>query len=127
MTRYYEAKNKFVQNKDTPISVRNYEHDQPKTYFCNNCSRTLNKLIDSSGGENISYYCNHCSIEVLPSFTELRSASKLSVPDGPVESPSVSYTPAVKIGRQPIEPKGTFAELKKKGIKIKNYQEHKPK
>jgi hypothetical protein len=126
MTNYYDKKNKWRMNKDTPISIRNYEHDEPKTYYCNNCNRTLNKLIDSSG-QNESYYCNYCSIEVIPSLTEVRSASKLVTPEGPVESPSVSYPPEPTIGRTPVEPKGVFKLFKDRGMKIKNYKEEKGK
>jgi hypothetical protein len=124
MTDYYNKKNKWRRDKDTPISIRNYEHDEPKTYYCNNCNRTLNKLIDSSG-QNVSYYCNHCSIEVIPSLTEVRSASKLVTPEGPIENPSVSYPPEVTIGRTPPEIKGGLAELKKRGIRITSYKEGK--
>jgi hypothetical protein len=126
MTKYYDNNNKWRRDKDTPISVRNYEHDEPKTYYCNNCNRTLNKPIDSSG-QNTSYYCNNCSIEVIPSLTEVRSASKLVTPEGPIESPSISYPPDLTIGKTPVEPKGVFAEMKKKGIKITNYREEKGK
>jgi len=127
MTRYYSDKNKFTADKDTPISVTDYTNtDEDKTYYCINCNRTLNKLIDSSG-QNTSYYCNHCSIEVLPSVEDVRSKSKWVTPDGPIEEPYTSYPPEISIGKQPVEPKGTFAELKKKGMKITNYRDEKGK
>jgi DNA-directed RNA polymerase subunit RPC12/RpoP len=127
LTRYYSDKHKFKQDKDTPISVRDYTNDdEDKTYYCNNCQRNLSKLIDSSG-QNPSYYCNHCSIEIIPSLTEVRSKSKWDVPEGPIEHPSVSYPPEPTIGRTPVEPKGTFKMLRDRGMKIKNYKEEKGK
>jgi DNA-directed RNA polymerase subunit RPC12/RpoP len=124
MTRYYDSKNKWRMKDDTPISVRNYEHDEPKTYFCSSCNRTLNRLIDSSG-QNPSYFCNTCRTEVFPSLTEVRSASKLVTPEGPVEHPSVSYPPERTVGRTPPEIKGGLAELKKRGIRITSYKDGK--
>ena len=89
--------------------------DSREEHYCPCCQLRLSRLIDSSG-LNTSYYCNHCSIEVIPSLTEVRSASKLVTPEGPVESPSVSYPPEIK---------GGLAELKKRGIRITSYKEGK--
>jgi hypothetical protein len=72
-------------------------------------------------------YGNHCSIEVIPSLTEVRSKSKLTTPEGPIEQPSISYLPEYTIGQQPVEPKGTFKMLRDRGMKIKNYKEEKGK
>jgi hypothetical protein len=123
LTDYYNKRNKWRTDKDTPISVRNYENDEPKTYYCNTCNRTLNKLIDSSG-ENPAYFCNTCRTEVIPSLTEVRSKSKIVTPDGPIEQPSVSTKfPEPTIGRQPAEPKGLFKFLRDRGMKITNYRD----
>ena len=125
MTNYYDKRNKWRKDKDTPISVRDYTNtDEDKTYYCNNCNRNLHKLIDSSG-ENPSYYCNHCSIEVIPSLTEVRSKSKIVTPEGPPDNPAVAFPPEVELKRKKVEIKGGLAELQKRGIRIKNYTESK--
>ncbi|MDQ3838891.1 MAG: hypothetical protein M3297_06440 [Thermoproteota archaeon] len=41
------------------------------TFLCSWCNRTLGKLIDSSG-QNPSYYCNFCRIELNPENENLR-------------------------------------------------------
>jgi hypothetical protein len=96
--------------------------DSREEHYCPCCQLRLSRLIDSSG-LNTSYYCNHCSIEVLPSITEVRSKSKIVTPEGPVESPFVSYPPEPSIGRQPVEPKGLFKFLRDRGMRITNYKD----
>jgi hypothetical protein len=128
MTRYFNEKNKFNKDDDSIISVRNYQEDTgSKTYYCNYCQRNLVELTDRSG-LSPSWYCPNCSIEVDPSLTEVRSKSPLSVPEGPPEHP-LATTKFVEptVGKKPVEPKGAFAALKAKGIKITSYKEEKGK
>lgn len=125
MTRYYDERNKFNTKKDTPISVRDYTNaDELKTYYCSYCQRNLVKLIDSSL-QNISYYCQNCSISVNPEEIDVRSDSPLITSDGPIETPAVSYPPEPTLGKKKVEIKGGLAELQKRGIKITSYTEGK--
>jgi hypothetical protein len=61
-------------------------------------------------------------VEIIPSFTELRSKSRLTVPEGPPDKPlaSTKFTEPT-VGKQPPEIKGGLAALKAKGLKITNY------
>lgn len=130
MTRYTD-KRRVRKDDDTPISLPNYEEqeaNESRTYYCKNCQRALTKLIDSSG-QNPSWFCNNCTMEVIPSITELRAISKVETPQGfnLNQEAYVSYTPEPSIGRGPVKPQGVFSELQKKGIKITDYNEHFPK
>jgi len=66
MTKYTDKKY-FASKKDIIIAskeeieqIDNRSTNTGRTYSCEFCSRTLVKLIDSSG-QNISYYCNFCN------------------------------------------------------------------
>lgn len=77
---------------------------------------------------NVSLWCRNCSVEFNPEEENVRRESKLSVPDRNIE-PAVSTTPGipdVSIHKE-VELKGGFAELAKKGMKIKDYKENIPK
>jgi hypothetical protein len=91
-------------------------------FYCDSCHRNLNKLIDKSG-ENISYYCNNCNVETFPT-EQIRSKSRLSTPDGPIEEPGVSYAPEIGL-RKKKEVKGGLRAMQEKGYKITNYKEGK--
>jgi predicted RNA-binding Zn-ribbon protein involved in translation (DUF1610 family) len=113
--------------KDKPkndIIIISGEDDRP-VFLCNYCGRTLVKLSDSKGASE-SYYCKHCSIEILDS-EDIRKKSKLVTPKDRNNEALVSTTPmvdyqAVEI-RKEVEIKGGLAELKKSGLKIKSYNE----
>jgi hypothetical protein len=128
MTKYHNdnEKNRLIKD-DTPISIAeetiSYDYDYNKReYFCKHCSRKLFRLTDSSG-KNQSYYCNFCSIE-FDLGAELRSKSKLTVPDGVNREAFVSTKfPEYTVGKEPVEYKGAFKALQQKGIKITNYKE----
>jgi hypothetical protein len=119
MTKSSE-RNHWSKPADTPISLPNYEYEN-RLFYCNNCGRNLQKLIDS-GGENISYYCNTCSTETFPT-EQIRSRSRLQTPDGPIEEPAVSLLPELGLKLKNKEVKGTFKKLQERGIKITDYRE----
>jgi hypothetical protein len=129
MTKYTEDKNPWNKNKpaetEIPITLGEeewYAESRPP-YICDFCYRTLIKLQDRSG-LNTSWFCNSCNMEYDPeSETELRSKTSLTMSEGPVTNPSVSYTPERTLKRRNTEPKGTFKKLQERGIKITNYSE----
>jgi hypothetical protein len=127
MTKYFDSSHRYKPKEDTPIPISDqWTRDPNPSYYCNYCQRRLSKLQGRSG-ENVAYYCVTCSIEVEvdPSLTELRSASKLSVPDGPIEHPSVAFPPEVSIGRKKKELTGSFKVLQQKGARFTNITESK--
>jgi hypothetical protein len=102
------------------ISSDYYKNDRP-VYLCSWCNCTLSKLQDASQN-NTTYFCTRCAIEFDPESENLRKESKLTVPNRDIE-PAVSTTPGIPdisiTHTPPI--RGGFAELEKKGIRIKNY------
>jgi hypothetical protein len=102
------------------ISSDYYKNDRP-VYLCSWCNCTLSKLQDASQN-NTTYFCTRCTIEFDPESENLRKESKLTVPNRDIE-PAVSTTPGIPdisiTHTPPI--RGGFAELEKKGIRIKNY------
>ena len=107
------------------ISSEYFEEDRP-SYICSICNRTLIRLTDSSL-QNSSFFCRFCSVEFNPEEENVRRESKLEVPDRNQET-LVSNTPGipdVSIHKE-VELKGGFAELAKKGLKIKDYKENIP-
>jgi hypothetical protein len=115
-------------NKDKVIIAGEaYEAPEITAFICNYCSRDLIKLSDSSGN-NVSWYCNHCSIPFEPEKESIRHKQRLEVPDRNVEPAvtSIGMTPDVSIRHEP-ELKGGFAQMAKKGtIRFTSYQESNP-
>jgi hypothetical protein len=107
--------------QDKTIIGEEYDVPEITTFICNYCNRDLIKLSDSSGN-NISWYCNNCSIPFEPENESIRHKQKLEVPERNVEPAAVSFsnTPDVSIMHNPPI-RGGFAELQKKGLKIKDY------
>jgi hypothetical protein len=127
MTKYTDRNYRIGIQKDSPIvageeEIRQVEN-RGREYICSTCRRTLVKLVDYSG-ENISYFCNFCSPETLPT-TELRSKSKISTPTGMITEPAVSLVPEVGIKRKKKEVKGGLKTLQDRGINITHYKEGK--
>jgi hypothetical protein len=112
-------------NKDDKVVISSEyytnAHDNP-SYICSFCNQTLVRLTDA-GQNNTSFWCRHCSIEWDPESENLRKESKLIVPDRNIE-PAVSATPGIPdISIRHTPPiRGGFAELQKKGLKIKDYK-----
>src|SRR5215204_28370 len=114
-------KSKPNKNEDkVVISSEYYTNDRP-SYICSFCNQTLSSLTDS-GGQNTAYWCRHCSVEFNPEDENLRKESKLTVPDRNIEPAvtSISNTPDISIRHTPPI-RGGFAELQKKGLRIKDY------
>src|SRR5215204_5292109 len=107
-------------NDKIVISSEYYTNDRP-SYICSFCNQTLSRLRDS-GGQNSTYWCRHCSVEFNPEDENLRKESKIIVPDRNIEPAitSIGNAPDVSIRHTPPI-RGGFAELQKKGIKIKDY------
>lgn len=80
------------------------------------------KLQNNTG--NISYYCNTCSITTNPEESELRAKSSIEPHEGTNKTPLASTKVRFpEVGREPVEPKGAFAALRARGIRITNYKE----
>jgi hypothetical protein len=105
------------------IAGEAYEAPEVTTFICNYCNRDLIKLSDSNGN-NVSWYCNNCSIPFEPENETIRHKQKLEVPDRNVE-PAVSSIQTNMAGeveiRHTVPVRGGFAELKAKGLKITDY------
>jgi hypothetical protein len=111
-------------NKDKVIiAAEAYEAPEITAFICNYCNRDLIKLSDGNGN-NVSWYCNNCSIPFEPENESIRHKQKLEVPDRNVE-PAIATTPGIRdirIHHEP-EPKGAFKALQLKGLKITDYKE----
>src|SRR5215208_1735060 len=108
-------------NKDKVIiSSEYYENDRP-SYICSFCNQTLSRLTDA-GQNNHTYWCRNCSTSFDPQEENLRKESKIQVPDRNTEPAvtSIGFTPDVAL-RKPVELRGGFAQLQKKGLKFKSY------
>ena len=118
-------KNRLITSNQTDkvvISSEFYKNERP-SYICSFCNQTLIRLTDA-GMNNTTFWCRHCSIEFDPESENLRKESKLIVPDRNIEpavtSIQTNMEDSVAIRHTP-EIRGGFAELQKKGIKIKDY------
>jgi uncharacterized Zn ribbon protein len=111
-------------NKDIITIGDEYSGEDRPVYLCSWCNCTLSKLQDV-GKNNTTYFCTRCAIEFDPESENLRKESKLIVPDRNAEAAAVTsiqtnMADEVAI-RRSIPKRGGFAELEKKGIRIKNY------
>jgi hypothetical protein len=123
LTKYYSDSHKYEPRDDLPISVTNYENiDNRADRWCPYCRCRLMRILDYSG-RNPNWYCSRCSIN-YDNPSDTKSQSYLGIPAKSNDSsPAVSYPPEPSIGKQPVEPKGGFAALKARGLKIINYKE----
>ena len=115
--------NQTKPTKDNKIVIGDEWTGNDKVeYTCNYCNCVLVKLRDSSG-KNSSLWCRTCGIE-YPDESEVRKKSKLETPNKNTEvcvtSIQTNMADEVEIRHTP-EIRGGFAELQKKGIKIKDY------
>jgi len=112
---------KLKPNEDkVVISSGYYQNDRP-SYICSFCHQTLIKLTDA-GQNNSTHWCRNCQVEFDPEVENIRKESKLSVPDRNIEPAitSIGNTPDISIRHTPPI-RGGFAELQKKGLRIKDY------
>jgi hypothetical protein len=104
------------------ISPEYYTNEIKPSYLCSFCNQKLVRLSDA-GGNNNSFWCRQCSVEWDPESENLRKESKLVVPgnsEPAVTSIQTNMADEVEI-RHTVPKRGGFAELEKKGIKIKGY------
>jgi ribosomal protein L37AE/L43A len=124
MTKYVSDKYGYRPIIETPITAGEEEYyaESRPPYICDFCHHTLIKLQDRSG-VNQSWYCNSCNTEYDPE-TELRSKQSLTMSEGPVTSPSVSYAPEKKLTRKKREIKGGLKVISERsGVKVTSYSE----
>jgi hypothetical protein len=86
--------------------------------------KTICDDISHTGQNNTSFWCRSCSVEFDPESENLRRESKITVPDRNIQpavtSIQTNMADEVEI-RHTVPKRGGFAELEKKGLKIKNY------
>src|SRR5918995_4598576 len=107
-------KNPFPKylEKDKPntdkvvISSEYYTNEIRPSYLCSFCNQTLIRLTDT-GQNNTSFWCRSCSVEFDPESENLRLYSILT---NMADEVAIRYT---------VPKRGGFAELEKKGIRIK--------
>jgi hypothetical protein len=108
------------------ISDEEYDKDEQKSYICDVCQTTLQyNDIDKS------YWCNTCVLYIQTK--DVKKTVDFEVPQSVqnVEPAvySIDYTlgdtDRVKIDHRP-QPKGSFAELQRKGLRITDYREETP-
>src|SRR5687768_3807287 len=123
MTRYSDNNRRYKPREDTPI-VASYNTNEHNEYVCSYCNRTMIKIQDRNSA-NISYFCSACNIQTNAEETDnLRTRSRLQMPEGVNTTPYVSTKfPDYSVGKSPPPVRGTFAELQRRGIKIKNYKD----
>src|SRR5215203_274879 len=109
--------------KEDKIVIGNeWNQEDNPSLICSWCQCGLIRLVDRSG-LNPSYYCNRCSISYDPDQTEIRKKSKLGTQREEIEPAvtSIGFTPDVAL-RKPVELRGGFAQLAKKGtIRFTSY------
>jgi ribosomal protein L37AE/L43A len=127
LTKYYQDKTKFVQDRDTPISLPNWEQIETDSHtdrYCPYCQFKLSRLIDSSG-MNPNWYCSKCTIS-YPDKAQVKTKSRLNTPNkSNNERPAVAYPPEVSIGKKKKELTGSFKVLRERGMKFTNITESK--
>jgi hypothetical protein len=110
------------KNKDIVTIGDEWTGEEKPSYICDSCHCSLVRLSDRNN-QNESWYCNRCSIE-YPDVTNIRHQLKITVPDRNIEpavtSIQINMADEVEIRHTPPL-RGGFAELQKKGLKIKNY------
>ena len=99
------------------------EHTIPEKteYICSWCNQSLVRLSDRNN-QSESWFCRNCSIVFDSEDEKIRHKQRLSIPyqeDEPAVV-SIGFTPDVGIHHTPPI-RGGFAELQKKGIRIKDY------
>jgi hypothetical protein len=125
LTKYNDNRNRGTPiDTGVPISLPDYTQiESRKEFFCPYCQLRLSNLIDTSR-QNTSYYCSKCVID-YPDQSEVKSKSSLSTPQNSNNQNPLASTKFVEptIGKKPVEPGGTFAALRARGIRITNYKE----
>jgi hypothetical protein len=125
MTIYHDKNRRGREPADTPISVGSEWTQNPRReYVCSYCNRTMIKLQDNNSA-NISYFCNVCNIQTNAEETDnLRTRSRLQMPEGVNTTPYASTNfPEPSDSRSPPPVRGSFAELQRRGMKIKTYKD----
>ena len=118
---------KKLQPKDdkSVISEEYYkEKEQPK-YICSMCNQMVLVKLRDAGNNNISYWCKMCQVSFDPECESLQEDTNVSLPYDEEEGSGIislqtDITKDVEINHTvPIH--GAFAELQKKGLRIKDY------
>jgi len=110
-----------VQKDQVVIDAAEYEDNPVVELVCPKCNFILQMRL--TGGDTI--VCYYCQREIK--LGETQTISAIEDPNKTTIKPDIvsidyDYERDVTITKQP-EPKGTFAEMQKKGIRITSYQE----
>ncbi len=113
------SKDKSIISEELVKGNNNNDYE----FLCSWCSRSLVRLRDF-GNNNLTWWCKNCSIEFDPETENLHKNYKITPPDTDTEpaitSIQTNMTDKVEI-RHNIPLRGGFAELQKKGLRIKDY------
>jgi|SRR5918999_2229182 hypothetical protein len=90
-------------------------------FICSWCNQSLVRLSDKNN-QSESWFCRNCSIEFDSDDEKITHKQMLSIPheDNEPAVASIGFIPDVSIHHTPPI-RGGFAELQKKGIRIKDY------
>lgn len=110
------------KKNDTPVTIGDeWSGDDDSIPICDYCSVTMIKLVDRNG-QNPSWFCIRCQIS--REFEETRKKSKLGIQKREFEpaATSIGFNMADEVEiRHTPHVRGGFAELQKKGLKIRDY------
>jgi hypothetical protein len=119
-----QSKFKSKLNKDKTIIGDEWSSLDRSTFSCSWCNRDLIRLSDSNN-QGESWFCRNCQIPFEPSETQLRKKSKLGTQREEIEPEvtSIQTDPSKEVEIRHTPPiRGAFAELQKKGLRIKDYR-----
>jgi hypothetical protein len=115
---------KSKSNKDKTIIGDEWTQEDHPTFSCNFCNRDLARLSDRNN-QGESWFCRNCQIPFDPSETQIRKKSKLGTQREEIEPEvtSIQTDPSKDVEIRHTPPiRGGFAELQKKGLRIKDYR-----
>ena len=101
-----------ISHKDTKI-------------ICNYCSQVVTVRLSDD-----EWFCNNCSITIIPSIQDVRRVQDLEVPQGVNDEILICHPPEpheedVRIKKEP-DLQGGFKALRDKGLRVTDYHESLP-
>jgi hypothetical protein len=113
-----------LKKEDKTIIGDEWNQEDHPTFLCSWCNRDLVRLSDRNN-QGESWFCRNCQIPFEPSETQIRKKSKLGTQREEIEPEvtSIQTDPSKEVEIRHTPPiRGGFAELQKKGLRIKDYR-----